>query len=89
MASDEVPQVYLGKPETKQAGDFPVHAFVAFDRIHLDAGESKQVTLSVPAHRLEFWSTEAGKWVKATGPRPVLVGSSSRELPLSQTVAIQ
>jgi len=81
--------VYLGRPESKFPGDFPVHAFVAFDRIHLEAGESKTITIPVAPHRLEFWSTEAGKWVKATGPRPVLVGSNSRNLPLSTTVTIQ
>jgi beta-glucosidase len=89
VASDEVPQVYLGRPESKLPGDFPVHAFVAFDRIHLEAGESRTITIPVAQHRLEFWSTEAGKWVKATGPRPVLVGSNSRNLPLTTTVTIQ
>jgi beta-glucosidase len=87
-ASDEVPQIYLGRPEKKQAGDFPEHALVAFDRIHLGPGESKAVTIAVPQHRLEFWNTSAGKWTIASGPRPVLVGSSSRDLPLTATVTI-
>ena len=89
VPSDEVPQIYLGRPESKLPGDFPVHAFVAFDRIHLEAGESRTVTIPIAPHRLEFWSTDAGKWVKATGPRPVLVGNSSRNLPLTATVTIQ
>ncbi len=88
VASDEVPQIYLGRPEKKQAGDFPEHALVAFDRIHLGAGESKSVSITVPQHRLEFWNTGAGKWTVASGPRPVLVGGSSRDLPLTATVTI-
>ena len=87
-ASDEVPQVYLGRPEKVQTGDFPEHALVAFDRVHLDAGESKTVSIAVPAQRLQFWNTEAGKWTVASGPRAVLVGGSSRELPLSATVTV-
>ena len=87
-ASDEVPQIYLAHPEQKQAGDFPVHELVAFDRIHLAPGESKTESITVPKHRLEFWNTSAGKWTVASGPRPVLVGSSSRDLPLTQTVTI-
>jgi len=88
VASDEVPQVYLGRPEQKQAGDFPEHALVAFDRIHLRAGESKTVSITVPQRRLQFWNTEAGKWTTASGPRAVLVGGSSRDLPLTAKVTV-
>jgi len=87
-ASDDVPQIYLGRPEHKQAGDFPEHELVAFDRIHLDAGESKPVSITVPARRLQFWNTEAGKWTTASGPRNVLVGRDSRDFPLAAKVDI-
>jgi beta-glucosidase len=87
-ASDEVPQVYLGHPLTVQNGDFPEHALVAFDRIHLEAGESKDVSITVPQRRLQFWNTQAGKWTTAVGPREVLVGGSSRDLPLAAKVTI-
>jgi len=88
VASDEVPQVYLGRPEHKFPGEFPEHALVAFDRIHLNPGESKRVSVTVPLRRLQFWSTEAGKWTTATGPRAVLVGGSSRNLDLASTVDV-
>lgn len=86
-ASDEVPQVYLGAPGEIPAGvQFPVRALVAFDRIHLDKGESKNVTLHVAPRQLEYWSTKDGKWVTATGKRTVSVGASSRDLRLNQTI---
>jgi beta-glucosidase len=88
VASDEVPQVYLGRPEHKFPGQFPEHALVAFDRIHLDPGESKRVRITVPLRRLQFWSTEDSKWTTATGPRAVLVGSSSRSLDLASNIDI-
>ncbi len=88
-ASDEVPQVYLGEPQQKQAGNFPVHALVGFERIHLAAGEAKDVTINVPQRRLQYWNTDAAQWAVAVGPRPVLVGGSSRDLPLTATVTIQ
>jgi len=88
VASDEVPQIYLGRPEHKFPGEFPEHALVAFDRIHLNPNESKRVRIIVPLHRLQFWSTEAGKWTTATGPRAVLVGSSSRSLDLASSIDI-
>jgi beta-glucosidase len=88
VASDEVPQIYLGRPEHKFPGQFPEHALVAFDRIHLNPGESKRVSITVPLRRLQFWNTEAGKWTTATGPRAVLVGSSSRSLDLASSINI-
>ncbi len=85
--SDEVPQVYLGAPAEIPAGvQFPVRALVAFDRIHLAAGEAKTVTLHVPERQLQYWSTASGKWVTATGKRIVSVGASSRDLRLNQTI---
>jgi beta-glucosidase len=70
VASDEVPQIYLAAPATRIAGaDFALHALAAFDRIHLDAGHSRSVTIHVPLRRLQYWSTAEGKWVKATGLR--------------------
>jgi beta-glucosidase len=90
VASDEVPQIYLGAPAKRtQGADFAVHALAAFDRIHLDAGQSQSVSIHVPLRRLQYWSTAEGKWVKATGPRDVLVGGSSRDLPLTASVSLQ
>ncbi len=90
VASDEVPQVYLGAPDHVPAGaDFAVHALVAFDRIHLEAGQSKMVMLQVPLRGLQYWSAAQDKWVKVQGKRSVLVGRSSRDLPLTSSVTVQ
>jgi len=87
MESDEVPQVYLGAPSQVPAGvQFPVRALVAFDRIHLAAGESKPVNLHVAPRHLQYWSTAQDKWVTASGKRTVSVGASSRDLRLSETI---
>jgi beta-glucosidase len=84
VASDEVPQVYLDAPQNPQghSAQFAVRALVAFDRVHLNAGESKVLTLHVPSRSLEYWSTEAGNWVRTEGPRKLHVGASSRDLRL-------
>jgi len=86
-ASDEVPQVYLSAPGEIPAGvQFPVRALVAFDRIHLAAGEAKTVALHVEPRQLQYWSTASGKWVTATGKRTVSVGASSRDLRVEQAI---
>jgi len=85
--SDEVPQVYLSAPSEIPSGvQFPVRALVAFDRIHLTAGEGKTVTLRVEPRQLQYWSTANSKWETATGKRTLSVGASSRDLRVEQTI---
>jgi beta-glucosidase len=87
VASDEVPQVYLGAPSVIPAGvQFPVRALAGFDRVHLAAGEAKIVTLHVAPRQLQYWSTKDGKWVTATGKRTLSVGASSRDLRVEQEI---
>jgi hypothetical protein len=45
--------------------------------------------MHVPLRRLESWSVAEKKWIKSGGSREVLVGGSSRDLPLSTKVTIQ
>ncbi|MGB6193035.1 MAG: glycoside hydrolase family 3 C-terminal domain-containing protein [Terracidiphilus sp.] len=86
--SDEVPQVYLSAPAEIPSGvQFPVRALVAFDRVHVPAGASQAITLHVEPRQLQYWSTAQQKWIMATGKRTVSVGSSSRELPLHETIS--
>ena len=81
---DEVPQVYLAAPSTKPAGvQFAPKTLVAFDRISLNAGEQRRVSLHVSSHAFEYWSIDKKQWVKPEGPRTLLVGTSSRALPLT------
>jgi beta-glucosidase len=87
MDSDEVPQVYLGAPASIPEGvQFPVRTFAGFDRIHLGAGESKNVTLHVALRQLQYWSTKDRKWVTASGKRTLSAGRSSRDLRLEQVL---
>jgi beta-glucosidase len=87
MASDEVPQVYLGAPSAIPDGvQFPVRALVAFDRIHLGAGEAKTVSLPVAPRQLQYWSSANHQWITAAGARVVSVGASSRDLRLTQSI---
>ena len=40
------------------------------------------MTLHVRPRSLQYWSVSRGAWQTAHGPRGVLVGGSSRDLPL-------
>ncbi|HUN84023.1 MAG TPA: glycoside hydrolase family 3 C-terminal domain-containing protein [Terracidiphilus sp.] len=87
VPGDEVPQVYLGAPGEIPAGvQFPVRALVAFDRIKIDPGATRTITMHVPLRQLQYWSTAQTRWVTDTGKRIVSVGASSRDLRLSQII---
>jgi beta-glucosidase len=86
-AGDEVPQVYLGTPDRRPAGvRFAEWTLGGFDRVHLDAGQSRQVTVTVPVRQLQYWSDG---WHTATGTRQVSVGTSERDRVLTTTAAIR
>jgi len=85
VAGDEVPQVYLDAPEQRPAGaQFAVRTLAAFDRITLQPGESKEVSLHIFPRSLEYWSAAENHWVRLAARR-VRVGASSRDLKLAAT----
>jgi beta-glucosidase len=79
-AGTEVAQLYVADPA---ASGEPPHQLKGFRRISLAAGASGTVTFTVPVHALASWSTTAGHWVAGAGTYRILVGDSSRNLPLS------
>jgi beta-glucosidase len=83
-ASDEVVQAYLSAPSIKPAGiAFAKKTLAGFERIHLNAGQARQVSVHVPLRALQYWEEKQGKWVRTVGNRTVLVGGSSADTPLT------
>jgi beta-glucosidase len=82
-AGDEVPQLYLGAPVPAPAeAQFARRALAAFERVHLDPGERRRVTLHAAPRALQYWSASRRRWLTAAGRREVSVGASSRDLKL-------
>jgi len=87
VRGDEVPQAYLEAPSAKPAGvQFAPKTLVAFDRVSLNPGEERRVWLHVTPQAFEYWSVDAKQWRKPDGPRKLLVGTSSRTLPLQAII---
>jgi beta-glucosidase len=61
-AGDEVVEAYLKTPQK----DGPIHSLVAFRRVHLDAGQSRNVELDIDARAMSA--------VDDGGVRSVLAG---------------
>jgi beta-glucosidase len=85
---DTVPQIYLGTPATKPAGvQFAARALAAYSRVHVDAGQTRSVSLHVPLRQLQYWSA-AGGWTTALGDRELYVSADERTDVLHRTVTI-
>ena len=82
----EVVQVYVEDPESSVTR--PVRELRGFARVELEAGGSRTVTIELDQRAFSFWSELNGRWAVEAGHFVVAVGSSSRDLPLRQTVTV-
>jgi len=81
----EVAQVYVHKPDSKV--ERAPRELKGFKRVELKAGESKQVTVKIPRKEFAYYDVDAKKWTVEPGSYEILVGNSSRDLPLHTTVS--
>jgi beta-glucosidase len=91
VAGDEVVMVFVSFPDT--AARRPPKELKGFARVHLDAGQEKQITVPVRLADLDYFQMdspmgETGKWLVESGNVKVMVGGSSTNLPLSATVTV-
>lgn len=82
----EVAQIYVGVPAS--AVSRPVKELKAFEKIWLKAGEIKSAAIGIPVEELAYYNSPLRQWVVETGEYEILVGSSSRDIRLSQKIYI-
>ncbi|CAF4515909.1 unnamed protein product, partial [Rotaria sp. Silwood2] len=70
----EVPQLYLGFPE--EAAE-PPKILRGFERVYLEIGESKTVTLVLTQRDVSYWNTVNQNWTVAHGKYTVWIATSA------------
>jgi beta-glucosidase len=89
-AGAEVPQVYLGLPSS--LGE-PPKRLVGFQKVKLEPGQKRRVEITIDPkasnHPLGYWDSAAQGWSVADGPYSVYVGSSSRNVVLTDAVTVR
>ncbi len=86
VAGAEVVQVYVA------AQDSPVYRpakeLKAFDKVFLQPGESRRLTLALDARAFAIYDTITHEWIVPGGSYRILVGASSRDIRLQAEVYV-
>ncbi len=80
-AGEEVAEVYAALPAS--AGE-PPKRLVGWSKVSLQPGESKPVSVTVPAKYLSVFDEKENAWKLVPGGYTFMVGGSSQDLPLKQ-----
>jgi beta-glucosidase len=82
-AGTEIAQVYTSLPANTNE---PPKRLIGWDRVELAPGQSKTVTVNVDPLYLSIFNEQKDGWQLAGGDYKVMVGGSSKALPLSESV---
>lgn len=83
----EAVQLYVGKKESKVIR--PVKELHGFEKISINQGETKTVTFTLTKRAFSYFNTEINDWYAETGDYQILIGKSSRDIPLRETVYVE
>ena len=86
-SGEEVVQIYVSRPDSKI--ERPLKELKGFQRIALQADESKSVKIEIPLEKLRHWDEAANDWKLEPGAVEVQAGGSSQDIKLNQTIDIK
>ena len=84
---DDLCRLYLSLPGTADVPQPPVQ-LRGIRRLTLRKGRSQRVAFTLDERAFSHWSTAANGWRVSAGCAGILVGTSSRNLPLRATMAV-
>lgn len=84
---DEVVQLYVN--DVKSSVKRPIKQLVGFERVSLNSGETKTVTLKVSKDKLMFWDEQSDEWVFEAGKFEFMIGASSEDIRLEKTILLK
>jgi beta-glucosidase len=85
-AGSEIAEVYASLPATASE---PPKRLVGWSKVKLNGGESKEVTVDVNPKYLSIFNVEQNGWQLIQGEYTFMVGGSSQNLPLKETVNLK
>jgi len=79
-AGADVVQLYVGDPDASVPR--PIKELKGFQRVFLEPGEAKRVTLKLDSRAMSFYDGKSMKWTQEPGTFTVFVGRSSADIAL-------
>lgn len=86
-AGAEVVQLYVHDPVSRL--DRVYKELKGFEKIFLNPGEAKTVTMSLTEESFRYYDDTQKKWVVEPGQFDILIGNSSENLPLRTSVTVR
>ena len=86
-SGDEVVQLYV--KHLHSAVERPREELEGFQRVTVDAGQTKTVEIPLPASRLAYWDVKTKAFRVETEPVKLMIGDSSANLPLNMTIQVK
>ena len=87
VAGEEIVQLYVGFKNSSI--DRPVKLLRGFDKIGLEPGETKSVSLEIPVENLQYWNETLQAWDDDHCNIELLVGASAGDIILNKEVALK
>lgn len=84
----EVTQLYVAQPEAPAELKRPIKRLQGFEKVELEPGETRTVTLEVSIPDLAFYDEETDRFVVDTGAYEIQVGGSSADVPLKGRINV-
>jgi len=84
----ETTQLYVAQPEAPAELKRPIKRLFGFQKIELEPGETKTVTLEVKIPDLAFYNEELDRFVVDTGSYEIQVGTNSADVPLKGRINV-
>jgi beta-glucosidase len=85
-AGAEVVQIYYSDVEASV--DRPIKELCGFDKVSLNAGESKTVEIPIKATDFAFFDVNTHTWKVEAGKYKILVGASSRDIKFEKEISV-
>ena len=87
VAGDTVVQLYVSYLASKV--ERPVKQLVGFQRVHLNAGETRIVSLPLKAEQLAYWNDATNGFTVESAPVGLMVGESSADIKLTANLQVR
>ena len=83
---DEVAQVYVKLPQATIP--MPIKQLKGFQRILINKGQTQTVNIQIDKSQLRFWDEKMEKFIRPQGTYQIMVGASSEDIRLEQSIQL-